>query len=1066
MAEALISTSVPRLTRKAINEMKDQLVTMNLDQEGLLSTGSPEIMRSRLMEHFYPTTLNDDTGHSVSPSLPVSEEINAIPSTSDTVGAVPNYKEKLSGSLVESITKEVKKLKVVPLREKLRSLGLDEKGLKTVLQDRLLDHLLADSKEEILNEVASLLEFQRQGNVIKQIPKASRIQAGKSFAEVLGKVILKNDLESWGELFRFARDFFGTPNRGGKKRKSLATLINERLQGPKSMQSEKPVPVKKATKMEGGANFKRMTADKLRQCDIKGAIRVISSDDKILPVTKENRDKLEKKHPKPHKDTVMPAGPGDMQGTICDKKDVVQAIKSFKNGSAAGPDGFMPQFLKDVTNEELGATANLVLDTLVDFYNLIVFAGKIPVEVCEIYYGANLMGLAKDDGGVRPIAIGFALRRLGGKIQSNKVKNFSKTTFWPLQLGVGTSKGCEIEAHAIRQYIISDKVYDKVLVKVDFKNAFNSIRRDVFLRRVLQYCPSLYPMVYQCYSKASNLFFGPTFIIKSQEGAQQGDPLGPFLFSLAIMDLTKDLVSEVNLWYLDDGTLIGTAESVLSDYKKIKDASDSLGLEVNPGKCEIMLVNPKENNNSTIAKFRELAPEIREISKDDLTMLGSPIMVEAINGVLLSKLESFQLMCDRLKLIDPHDALFLLRHAFSLPKLTYFLRTSPCFQNTEVLKKYDNALRAALISILNVGMEDSSWEQCSLPVRMGGLGVRSASEVSLPAYLSSVSATFECITPLLPTYLRNEVNPFFAHATFQWSNLLSGEDLPIKKSVQAAWDIPLCKKRFENLLQSANTTEDKARLMAVSSEHASDWLNCVPLPSMSLKLNRQTLRIAVALRLGSRICKPHKCHCKDKDTGQPGIVDIKGLHGLSCASAGGKGRIARHDRANDLIHRALASANYHCVLEPTGLCRDEKRPDGFSLYPYSEGKILAWDYTCRNTLADAYKEHTAVQVGYAAKVGEKDKFRNYEELVNENYFVVPIAHETMGSWAPDSLKFMKDLGSRISEATGEKRAKSFLFQSISMNLQRGNALCVMGTVAHHRKLEEIYNLGTIQTQDD
>ena len=64
------------------------------------------------------------------------------------------------------------------------------------------------------------------------------------------------------------------------------------------------------------------------------------------------------------------------------------------------------------------------------------------------------------------------------------------------------------------------------------------------------------------------------------------------------------------------------------------------------------------------------------------------------------------------------------------------------------------------------------------------------------------------------------------------------------------------------------------------------------------------------------------------------------------------------------------------------------------------------------------------------------------------------------------LKFMKDLGSRVSEATGEKRAKSFLFQSMSMNLQRGNALCVMGTVAHHRKLEEIYNLGTISTQEE
>ena len=73
---------------------------------------------------------------------------------------------------------------------------------------------------------------------------------------------------------------------------------------------------------------------------------------------------------------------------------------------------------------------------------------------------------------------------------------------------------------------------------------------------------------------------------------------------------------------------------------------------------------------------------------------------------------------------------------------------------------------------------------------------------------------------------------------------------------------------------------------------------------------------------------------------------------------------------------------------------------------------------------------------------------------------------SFGSWAPDSLKFMKYLGSRVSEATGEKRAKSFLFQSLSMNLQRGNALCVMGTVAHHRKLEEIYNLGTISTQEE
>ena len=92
-------------------------------------------------------------------------------------------------------------------------------------------------------------------------------------------------------------------------------------------------------------------------------------------------------------------------------------------------------------------------------------------------------------------------------------------------------------------------------------------------------------------------------------------------------------------------------------------------------------------------------------------------------------------------------------------------------------------------------------------------------------------------------------------------------------------------------------------------------------------------------------------------------------------------------------------------------------------------------------------------------------YDNYKDLVNDNYHVVPIAHKTMGSWAPDSLKFLKDMGSRITEVTSEKRAKSYLFQSLSMNVQRGNALCVMGTVAHHRKPEEIYNLRTIQTQE-
>ena len=42
------------------------------------------------------------------------------------------------------------------------------------------------------------------------------------------------------------------------------------------------------------------------------------------------------------------------------------------------------------------------------------------------------------------------------------------------------------------------------------------------------------------------------------------------------------------------------------------------------------------------------------------------------------------------------------------------------------------------------------------------------------------------------------------------------------------------------------------------------------------------------------------------------------------------------------------------------------------------------------------------------------------------------------------------------EETGEKRSTFFLFQSISIAIQRGNASCILGTVPHSEGLEEIF----------
>ena len=70
-----------------------------------------------------------------------------------------------------------------------------------------------------------------------------------------------------------------------------------------------------------------------------------------------------------------------------------------------------------------------------------------------------------------------------------------------------------------------------------------------------------------CYSQPAELHFGNRRLLASS-GVQPGDPLGPLLFSLVILQFIdavnlRDFV-ELNLWYLDDGTLVGKQSSLSS----------------------------------------------------------------------------------------------------------------------------------------------------------------------------------------------------------------------------------------------------------------------------------------------------------------------------------------------------------------------------------------------------------------------------------------------------------------------------------------------------------------------
>ena len=65
---------------------------------------------------------------------------------------------------------------------------------------------------------------------------------------------------------------------------------------------------------------------------------------------------------------------------------------------------------------------------------------------------------------------------------------------------------------------------DHVLVKLDFTNAFNTVRRDLILTTTADKSPELYRFVHASLTCNPKLTFGNETIISAQ-GSQQGDPL-------------------------------------------------------------------------------------------------------------------------------------------------------------------------------------------------------------------------------------------------------------------------------------------------------------------------------------------------------------------------------------------------------------------------------------------------------------------------------------------------------------------------------------------------------------
>jgi len=236
-------------------------------------------------------------------------------------------------------------------------------------------------------------------------------------------------------------------------------------------------------------------------------------------------------------------------------------------------------------------------------------------------------------------------------------------------------------------------------------------------------------------------------------------------------------------------------------------------------------------------------------------------------------------------------------------------------------------------------------------------------------------------------------------------------------SKQSFWDQPGILEDRSTIQASLVDQSQMACYLASVAPHSGEWLLALPIANCGLRLEDEAVAYGwlLALWLGLTLCVPHKCHCGSD-------VNAQGRHAMVCKKA--PGRVARHQVLNDINRQ------------------NGKRPDGLSQIPWQSGKLLLWDVTVASTLAGSYVDTAATGADLVADQAADRKTAKYADL-RAQYDFQPLSVDNLGPFSSSTLDFLRDLGRRISHISGDDREVLFLFQRISVTIQRFNSVLCM-----------------------
>ena len=566
---------------------------------------------------------------------------------------------------------------------------------------------------------------------IKRIPKACRLLWSDVLFAALSYVMRSPQLEvAWLRLMALPKLCLRLPPRGGKK-KTRAFAAAPHISRLLSMARDGEwgllfAEADQASGKKTSASVKPSSAEMVRERvmdlvqdgQFAKAVKALDSNG-LHALTPEICDILKSKHPQ--SPPLQSPSPSPAQPLVLSTEQVMKALSGFHRGTAPGASRFRAVHLQDALTIPTGDADGRLTKALTKVVNILA-SGEAPSSVSPWLAGAPLYPLKKRDGGVRPVAVGEVLRRLVSRACCLALHSKFEATFMGVgQLGVGIRAGAEAAVQAVRVALAEHPEF--VVLKVDLENAFNTVDRDAILAEIRHLFPELERWFLFCYATPAHLFCNNSLLpFSSSCGVQQGDPLGPFLFALALRRCCHRLRNELaapslSVWYLDDGTLVGPLDQILKGWRIIQEEVPSSGLRVNASKCELF--------PSAAPVPTELFLGVKLLQTEGFELLGSPIGSDQFceDYVKMRVLRIRQALTNLELVDDPQVELALLRSCVGFPKFAFSLRSAPSTQILPAAVLFDETIDDVIATRFALSMNEDQNTLFHLPVSHGGLGV-------------------------------------------------------------------------------------------------------------------------------------------------------------------------------------------------------------------------------------------------------------------------------------------------------------------------------------------------------